>query len=415
MVQRDLARLVWRVVRRGLAVGCLMMLLAGCGDLSILAPREPVTIRFVYSGEAAYYQPLVDEFHQKNKSITVELVSPNSLRSGQIGDVDVVVVPQFAMSYLLDASFPIDLRTFITEDSSFSLDDFYPTGVRLLGTGGQQWGIPYMADLMVMAYNRNLFDRHGVAYPDLNWTWDGFLERAINLSDPTHGEYGYAYYQSGEFSLYEPMLFMYQLGGRLFDDLDEPSAMTINDPANVTAMQGYADLIYRYHVAPAPSDRRVPFPQSGIEGGKYAMWMSWLSDIDTWGDDLDVGVATIPAGQIPVTMGTVYGIVISSQTVDPEACWKWVSFISGKAPPALMPLRRSLAESDGGVANIGAEAAEVGRLSLSYMIGMNFSPQSQLWSQWGIAMQAFNAALVAIQNGDPVGPALDAAQNKVNF
>ncbi len=65
MVRRDLARLVWRAVRRGLAVGCLMMLLAGCGDLSILAPREPVTIRFVYAGEAAYYQPLIEEFQQQ--------------------------------------------------------------------------------------------------------------------------------------------------------------------------------------------------------------------------------------------------------------------------------------------------------------------------------------------------------------
>jgi ABC-type glycerol-3-phosphate transport system substrate-binding protein len=410
MPQTRWIRIAYRVV----TVGSLLGLFAGCGDLSFIAPREPTTVRFVYSGDAAYYQPLIEEFQQKNKYITIEMVSPTVMRAGRLEDADVLVVPQFAMTYFLDEDFAIDLNTFATVDSDFSFDDFYPTSVQLLSTEGQQWGVPYMADLMVMAYNRSTFDRHGVGYPDLNWTWNDFLEIAQKLSDPARGEYAYANYQSGQLSMYEPMIFMYGQGGRLFDDLAEPTEMTINDPANITAMQGYADLIYRYHVTPPPGQRRVPYPQAGVEGGKYAMWMSWLSDIDSWGDDLDIGIAPIPAGQIPVTMGTVYGLVISSQAEDPDACWTWVKYLSTKAPPALMPLRRSLVVSNDGGSTIGVEAAEVGRVSLPRMIGMNFSMQGQLGSQWGVAMQAFNAALVAIQGGDAVGPALDTAQSKLN-
>ena len=399
----------------GLGLVCLMFLVAGCADLSFLAPREPVTIRFVTTGDAAYYAPLIEAFQREHKHITVDLVAPTGVGPGQFADFDILVVPQFALNFLMDAGYPIDLGTFMTEDADFRLEDFYTTGVDLLSTGGQRWAVPYMADVMVMVYNRDLFDQYRVPYPDPDWNWDGFLDRALSLTDAAEGVYGYAPYQSGQLSTYESMIFIYQQGGRLFDDLAAPNAMTINDPLNVAAMQWYADLFHRHSVAPGPGARRVPYPQSGIENGRYAMWMGWLSDVEDWERDLHVGVAPMPRGQRPLTIGTVYGIVISAEAPDPTACWEWVSFISQAPPPALVPLRRSLVEAEAGAAGVDAEIAEVGRASVPMMIGMNFGPGGPLWDKWGVAMQAFGGALVAIQNGDPVGPALDAAQAKVDF
>jgi ABC-type glycerol-3-phosphate transport system substrate-binding protein len=404
---------------KGLGLLCVLLLLAGCGDLSLLSPKEPVTVRFAYAGDAGFYGPLVDAFQREHRNITVELVAPNAVGFGQFAELDVLVVPQFALNFLMDAGYPIELSTFMTEDADFRLEDFYATGVDLLSTGGQRWAVPYMADVMVMVYNKDLFDKYEVAYPDADWTWDGFLDRALSLTDPTEGVFGYATHQSGQLSMYEPMIFMVQWGGRLFDDLDEPTTMTINDPNNVAAMQWYADLIHRHGVAPGPGERVAPHPQSGIEDGRYAMWMGWLSDVeDTAGlsaRGFDLGVAPIPRGQVPSTIGTVYGIVISSQTPDPNAAWEWVSFISRNPPPALVPLRHSLTEADAVAGRLDAEVIEVGRVSVPVMIGMNLGPEAPLWDRWGMAMQAFNGALAAIQNGEPVGPALDAAQKKVDF
>ncbi len=403
----------------GLVLICLTLLISGCGDLSLLSPREPVTVRFAHAGDAGYYVPLVEAFQQEHKHITIELVTPSMVGFGQFSELDVLVVPQFALNFLLDAGYPIDLGTFMAEDADFRLEDFYPTGVSLLSTGGQRWAVPYMADLLVMAYNRDLFDRAQVPYPDPDWTWEGFLERAVSLTDRTEGIFGYATYPSGQLSMYEAMVLMYQQGGRLFDDLDEPTTMTINDPNNVLAMQWYADLIHRHGVVPGPGERRIPYPQTGIETGRYAMWMGWLSDIETWQQDrgagsLNIGVAPMPRGPQPLTIGTVYGIVISSQTSDPTACWEWVSYISQQPPPALAPLRHSLIEGDA-ADHVNSEIADVARASVPVMIGMNLGPEGPLWNRWGIAMQAFGGALAAIQNGEAVGPALDEAQRKLDF
>jgi hypothetical protein len=78
----------------------------------------------------------------------------------------------------------------------------------------------------------------------------------------------------------------------------------------------------------------------------------------------------------------------------------------------LLPLRYSQLESAAGAADAGL--GEVGRISVPRMIGMNLSSQGPLWSQWGIATQIFNSAMLAIQNGEAVGPALDAAQREVD-
>jgi ABC-type glycerol-3-phosphate transport system substrate-binding protein len=401
-------------IRQTLALACLVVLAAGCSDFSFIAAKEPVTLRFFYPGDPGYYEPLVEAFQRENKNITVELVSPQVVGFQRIGEADVLVVPQFFLTNLIEQGIPIDLSTWIADDPDFSLDAFYPAGVSLLSTEGKRWAIPYMADMLVMVYNRDLFDASQVPYPDAAWTWDGFLDRALRLTHAAEGVFGYAYYQTGQLAMYEPMVFMYQYGGRLFDNLEDPTTLKINDPYNVTGLQLYADLVHRHGVAPGPRDRPAPYPQSGIEAGRYAMWMGWLSEVEGWREDLDVGVAPIPNGPNPVTIGTAYGIAISSQTLHHEAAWAWVRFISQYAPPMLIPLRQSLAELKG-ARSVDAELSEVGRVSVPRMIGMGLNPEGPLWSKWGIAMQAFSGAIFAIQNGDPVGPALDAAQRKVDF
>jgi multiple sugar transport system substrate-binding protein len=403
------------MLRWVLLAGCLATLLCGCVDTSFLAPREPVTIRFAFPGDTNYYDALIEEFQGQQKHITIELVQANYFYRRQSEDTqyDVALMPQFMLPGLIEDQAVISLNALISEDRDFSMDDFYPGAANVMTVQGQTYAIPYMADMAVMVYNKDLFDKYAVPYPELEWTQDEFLERAKSLTHEDAGEYGYAYQQvGGQRGFTEPMLLIYQNGGRFFDDLSNPTRMIFNEPLNVEAMQWYADLIHLHKVAPRLGGRQIPYPGAGIDGGKYAMWIGYLGD--DW-DDLNVGIAPLPRGQNAVTVGTVLGLVISPETQDAQAAWEWVSYISSQAPPGLMPSRRLVAESDAMTRILSPEAVEVGRASLPNLVSFNFSFEGQLGKTWGTAMQAYSTAVARIQNGDPVQATLDEAQEKSGF
>ncbi len=396
--------------------GCLAVLLCGCGDTSFLAPREPVTIRFAFPGDSSFYDPLIAEFQDQHKNVTLELVQGNYFYyrgQSEENQYDVALIPQFLLPGLVEEQDVISLNALISEDGDFSMDDFYAGAADVMTLQGQTYAVPYVADMAVMVYNRDLFDKYAVPYPELDWTRDEFLECAKSLTHEDVGEYGYAYQQvGGQSGLAELMLLVYQNGGRFFDDLSNPTRMVFNEPLNVEAMQWYADLIHLHKVAPQPGRRPMPYPGAGIDGGKYAMWIGYLGD--DW-DDLNVGIAPLPRARNAVTTGMVLGLVISPETRDAQASWEWVSYISSQAPPGLMPTRRSVAESDAVDRVLPPEAVAVGRASLPNLISFNISFDGQLGKTWGIAMQAYNTAVARIQNGDPVQAALDEAQEKSGF
>lgn len=411
MFKEDLCPMI-SIVRRTLCLVCVVVLLVGCVDFSFLEPKEPVTIRFATFGDTGYFESLIEEFQAAYEHITVEFVSGRSLfMSSGDPEYDVMLINHLMLPFIDE--FPLmELNPLISEDGDFSLDAFFPSTVEAMQTEGRQLGIPYMVDMMMMYYNKDTFDRNGVPYPTMDWTWNDFLEQAQRLSDPPDGEFGFAYHQMGAFGVMEPMVMIYQYGGRLFDDINNPSAIMMNEPLNVMAMQFYADLIHRHHVAPGPGERRMPFPDRGIEDGNYAMWMGYLSD--EW-EGLNLGVAPLPQGERMVTFGSVIGFAISNKTEDPEACWAWIKFLTERAPPGLMPANREVADSDAMVRLLDEETIVAARASLPYLMGLPVNIQGgQFSNTWGAAMQAFNGALTAIQSGDPVGMALDAAQEKVD-
>jgi len=47
---------------------------------------------------------------------------------------------------------------------------------------GKSYGVPYRQDSWVLFYNKDLFDKAGVAYPDGSWTWDDYAKAAKDLT-----------------------------------------------------------------------------------------------------------------------------------------------------------------------------------------------------------------------------------------
>ena len=82
-----------------------------------------------------------------------------------------------------------DLTPFIEKDG-VDLDIYYPlaSGLR---QGDSVYGLPFLEVAQMGFYNITMLERKGVPAPTANWTWDEYLERAMQLRDQETDEWGH--------------------------------------------------------------------------------------------------------------------------------------------------------------------------------------------------------------------------------
>ncbi|NLY30733.1 MAG: carbohydrate ABC transporter substrate-binding protein, partial [Firmicutes bacterium] len=72
-----------------------------------------------------------------------------------------------------------DLRSYVERDG-INLEELTTPGILdgYYRPDGKLEAMPLLANCFVFAYNKELFDRFGVAYPTDDWTWEDFAEMA---------------------------------------------------------------------------------------------------------------------------------------------------------------------------------------------------------------------------------------------
>ena len=387
------ARLLWIV-----ASLCLVLLASCIGGTPT---PEPVTITFAHpKPDTDTYQRLLQRFNEAYPYITIELQPKDSdMLSGLgPGDADVFVSSQFAQIWLREQGTILNLTPFVEQDEAFQPSDLYPGTMGLYTSEGQIWGIPASVDVMVMFYNQDLFDQYGVSYPQIGWRWDDFLAAAMAIRDPQADVFGYV--PNNAYGPFDALVFIYQHGGGIFDDLQKPSRTTFDDPLTIEALEWYTDLMYGSNVAPTPEQMQQALGSSqgvrrGIQLGKVGMWMELLSQREEpWTADLCLGIVSLPVDQQPATMTLIEGYFISAQTPHADACWEWISFLSQQLPGRLIPVRKSLAEGDEFTRQAGSEVAAIARASMENALLL--SPELAAFEQ---AVDVFGKAFDAVING----------------
>lgn len=75
------------------------------------------------------------------------------------------------------------------------------------------WALPTEGPMgKVLLYRKDLFDRHGLSYPDANWTWEDLYHAARVLTDPKKGTYGIRLGR-GQHEAWFWMAFLWSAGG----------------------------------------------------------------------------------------------------------------------------------------------------------------------------------------------------------
>jgi multiple sugar transport system substrate-binding protein len=353
---------------------CLLSFtLTGCCESVAVPTPVPVTITFACpSSDTAAYRPLVEEFNKTYPHITIELFPiRRSSYDLDMTTIDVLVGDQYHAIEFRERGDILDLSPILDQDLSFDPTDFHPGVLEAFSGAGGIWAIPSGVDPLVMYYNKDLFDGVDAPYPQGGWTWDGFLDAALAVNDPDNDTFGYVSMPQA----IDPLLFIYQHGGKILDDLQDPTRTTYDDSLTIEAVEWYADLVFRHNVIPTPEQMRTAFPGEdgvfhAVSQNEAGMWVGALSERGgltwrrrTW--PVEWGVVGLPRDAQSMTLINAEGFFISSHTQDREACWRWVKFLSEQPSHRLAPARRSLLASDAYEQEASTEVANAARDSLA--------------------------------------------------
>lgn len=213
-------------------------------------------------------------------------------------------------------------------------DDLIDSAVKLSTVDNKYYGIEACIVAPVVYYNKDLFDKAGVAYPPTDpnkaWTWQEFADVAKKLTVKNgskvdqYGVYGLENY-------YMTIAEIMSNGGNWFsEDLTKSAA---NTPEVKEVLQAIADLRKKDGVSPEAKllTNSGMSPAQMLQTGKIAMLVdgSWsLQELSHM--NFKVGMGVLPKFKDAVTHGQAHLHVASAHTKHPEEAWKLIKFLSSE-------------------------------------------------------------------------------------
>ncbi|MEW6224087.1 MAG: sugar ABC transporter substrate-binding protein [Chloroflexota bacterium] len=315
----------------------------------------PVTIEYAIWGDPAEInsqKAVVEGFTAANPSITVDVTVADwdaywdKLQTGLAGGAAPDV---FAMDGPLGPDYQtrdvlLDLTPYIQAEG-YDLGQLDDNAVRDFTTpDGVVFGLPRDLNVIVLFYNKDMFDAAGVAYPDDTWTWDKLVEVGKQLTQDPDGDGTVD--QWGIYTETTDMenawsSFVWQAGGDILTEDGTTSAL--DRPESAAGIQFLQDLIWKEKVVPDPAI----FAETGdaFEQGVAAMEIngSWLVPTHQ-AAGINLGIAPLPAGPAgKATSVNPTGAVVYAKTDAPEASWLLAKYLaSPEAQEKIMALRASV-------------------------------------------------------------------------
>lgn len=246
-----------------------------------------------------------------------------SITGGGAPDVFWMNAPNIALFARHDTLLPLTDR--LARDG-VTLAEHPANLVELYRRDGDQYGVPKDYDTISLYYNRELFDRAGVPYPDESWTWQHLLDAAAEIADPRTGVYGFSAGLDRQRNLY-PTIF--QAGGWVL----RGARSGFGDEATVDGLRFLTGAIDR-GLAPnamAEADTRA---REQFQGAKIAMYHGLPNDSNATYEDPEVrartGISVLPRGTVRGTV--IHGLanVVNARTPHPDAAYEFVRFMAGR-------------------------------------------------------------------------------------
>jgi multiple sugar transport system substrate-binding protein len=243
-----------------------------------------------------------------------------------------------------------DLVGALSDMPAGDLDDYYPGSLAVSKYNDRLWGLPWIAQPVMLYYNVDAFTTAGLTPPDESWTWDTFKDAAkkLTLKDASGNvtQYGTA------FNGWPPIhMFIWQAGGETISE--DLQSSPIDSPEALEGAQFYADIIYNPEYAvPEEVIKEQGFGEMA-KAGKVAMFYGGASDDLDFAYTKDPKNAKMAAAVVPkgpksrTTFAWTAITAASARTANPEIAAKaLVALSDGIHHWKVLAPRKSLATAE---------------------------------------------------------------------
>jgi multiple sugar transport system substrate-binding protein len=328
--------------------GGLGDLLAGCGAGPSPNPSSSAAqVQLVYQDwRTEWFPPMVQaemaKFHAEHPNIAVFYTPdpenltdqmPLDMQAGNAADVFqgcCEFFPAWAQK-----GYVLDLRKYVESDLDRSIvEDWDPAQYKaLFDAAGHEFGVPKYQGTLVLYYNKDIFDKYGVAYPAASWTHDDYLAAMKDLTRDTNGD--------GSTDIWGSMIdigwdrlqvHINAWGGNIVDP-SNPDKCDLGSAPALAALEWVRARMWDDKVMARFTDVNNIGTQLAFAGGRLAMVEdgSWALKNILENSDFRVGIAPMPAGPVRrVTLSTTDGFGIYSGTRHPLEAWELVKFLVGR-------------------------------------------------------------------------------------
>lgn len=323
---------------------------AALTDVSVEGDYSDVDLTvFIYAQEheKAVYQSLIDKFTETTGAkVTFEVTTSDEyaqkiLAYKSADDMpDIFYVGPEAVASNVDDGYLLPLDEYVDAEVVNNLwgavGSAYRYDGKTAGTGeGSLYCLPKDFSTFAFAYNKDLFDEAGLAYPDPEnpYTWEEFLEVCQQLTKDTDGDGEVDQWGTANALQWALDAFIYTNGGHFLNE-DYTKVVIDGQEEFIEAFQFFADLTCKYGVTPTvEQDTALGGYQRWLDGqiGFYACG-TW--DVGAFMDDntfpYEWGLCAWPTGSTGVSMtrnGSV-GFAVSADTESPEAAAALITLFS---------------------------------------------------------------------------------------
>ncbi|HRE27182.1 MAG TPA: sugar ABC transporter substrate-binding protein, partial [Anaerolineales bacterium] len=306
------------------------------------ATQGAVTLTWAFWGspeEAASHRLVADAFTKEHPDIKIETWNEpwdNYFTKIQAlwasGDPKAVPdvaflwpTPKYAAEGVLE-----NLDPYI-QKSGYNLNDYWGGLLESAKYNGSVYGLPRDIEVNVLYYNKTLFDKAGVAYPNDNWTWDDLLAAAeqLTVKDASGKVTQYALaVEGGKFAKW-----VNQNGGGILDDYVNPSKCRLADPESIAGVKFFADLMNNGYAIRDADLSQAGGDEAVFLSGQAAMIIQNTSRVSAFNKanlNYDVALVPIPKGGKRWNPAGGAAWVISAQSDNKDAAWTFLSWLQSK-------------------------------------------------------------------------------------
>jgi multiple sugar transport system substrate-binding protein len=292
------------------------------------------------------------------------------------------IVPYADKGVLLDVTDRLQADT----NPAAKLDDYFPSILQTAQYNGRTYGLPWIAQPVVLYYNPKLFADAGVEIPTDAWTWDDFKAAAAKLTRDTNADGAVDVYGTA-FNDWPPIqMFIWQAGGDVINEA--ATKTTINTPEALQGIAFYSDIIYNpLYAVPQNVIQEQGFGELA-KNGKVAMFFGGAADdLDTaHAKDpkfADMKVALVPNGpKNRATFAWTASTVINKASAHPDVAYEaMVALTDAIQHWKIVAPRKSLANAQAIVASVPQKqaAAEVIIKALADARSLRIVPKQTQW------------------------------------